>query len=104
MHENSAMDKFTAEKLHKEIISPLALLTAELASEAKKLEEAHAKKRVSRPWLPLNEKGALRAIAMLKKFLRDEVRSKREDAEEGTLRYREAELKFKKSTKADKNA
>jgi len=96
------MDKFTAEKLRSEIVAPLALLTAELTSEAGKLAEAYAKKRVSLPWLPLNEKGALRAIAILKKFLRDEVRSKREDAEEGTLRYREAELKFKKPTRTEK--
>ena len=98
------MDKFTAEKLRNEIASPLALIAAELAYEAKQLEESYAKKRVSLPWLPLNERGAMRALAMLKKFLRDEVRAKREDAEEGTLRYRETELKFKKSTKADKRA
>ncbi|HUY89060.1 MAG TPA: hypothetical protein VMV10_10025 [Pirellulales bacterium] len=98
------MDQFTAEKLRNEIVNPLALLTAELTSEAMKLEEAYAKKRVTRPWLPLNEAGALRAIKVLKKFLRDEVKSKREDAEEGTLRYREAELKFKKATKADKKS
>lgn len=96
------MDKFTAEKIRNEIVAPLALLTAELTSEAEKLADAYAKKRISRPWLPLNEKGALRAIAILRKFLRDEVKSKREDAEEGTLRYREAELKFKKPGKSEK--
>ena len=45
-----------------------------------------------------------KAVAVLKKFLRDEVKSKREDAEEGTLRYREAELKFRKQSKVDKKA
>lgn len=98
------MDQYTAEKLRNEIINPLALLTAELTSEAEKLAEAYAKKRVTRPWLPLNEAGALRAIKVLKKFLRDEVRSKREDAEEGTLRYRETELKFKESTRKQKKS
>jgi hypothetical protein len=98
------MDKFTPEKLRTEIISPLALLATELASEAQRLEEAYAKKRISLPWLPLNEGGAMRALATLRKFLRDEVKSKREDAEEGTLRYREAELKFRKQSKVDKNA
>lgn len=98
------MDQFTAEKLRNEIVNPLAVLTAELASEAEKLADAYAKKRITRPWLPLNEAGALRAIKVLKKFLRDEVRSKREDAEEGTLRYRETELKFKKSAKEEKQA
>jgi hypothetical protein len=98
------MDKFTPEKLRSEIISPLSLLAKELMGEAKKLEDAYAKKRITCPWLPLNEGGALRAIKLLKKFLRDEVRSKREDAEEGTLRYRETELKFRKQPKADKKS
>lgn len=98
------MDKFTAEKLRNEIAVPLSVLASELMGEAHKLEESFAKKRITVPWLPLNERGAMRALGMLKKFLRDEVRAKREDAEEGTLRYREAELKFKKSTKADKRA
>lgn len=71
---------------------------------AEKLAEAHAKKRISRPQQPLNERGALRAIAMLKTFLRDEVKPKREDTEEGTIRHCEAELKFKKSTKAEQEA
>lgn len=52
----------------------------------------------------MNERGALRAIAMLKTFLRDEVKPKREDTEEGTIRHCEAELKFKKSTKAEQEA
>lgn len=98
------MDKFTPEKLRNEIISPLSLLVAELTGEAKKLEDAYAKKRITKTWLPLNERGAMRALAMLRKFLRKEVKSKREDAEEGTLRYREAELKFRKQSKVDKNA
>lgn len=102
MNEYSDMDKFTPEKLRSEIISPLLLLAKELMGEAKKLEDAYAKKRISYTWLPLNEGGAMRAIKLLKKFLRDEVKSKREDAEEGTLRYRETELKFRKQPKADK--
>ncbi|HEV7223583.1 MAG TPA: hypothetical protein VGN42_12830 [Pirellulales bacterium] len=98
------MDRFTPEKLMTEFIVPLSLLTTELMGEAQKLEDAYAKKRITVAWLPLNERGAMKAVAVLKKFLRDEVKSKREDAEEGTLRYREAELKFRKQSKVDKKA
>jgi hypothetical protein len=103
-NECSLMDRFTPEKLMTEFIVPLSLLTTELMGEAQKLEDAYAKKRITVAWLPLNERGAMKAVAVLKKFLRDEVKSKREDAEEGTLRYREAELKFRKQSKVDKHA
>lgn len=90
------MDKFTAEKIRSDILKPLTELARDIGTVADELDLAFEDRAVKRAWLPVNEGAADRAIKMLRRFFRRELRSKLNDAKEGTLRYREAELKFAK--------
>lgn len=90
------MDKFTADKIRSEVLEPLNALVRDVEQVADELEVAYEDRAIKKAWLPLNEGAAERAIKMLRRFYKKELRQKLDDAKDGTLRYREAELKFTK--------
>lgn len=99
-----ATEKFTPDKIRSDLVQPLRKLADDFEKAAAELEESFDQRRALKSWLPLNvggkTSGMKAAFAMLRKFLKKEVRFKLDAANDGSLRYREAELKIGK--KSDK--
>jgi hypothetical protein len=90
------MENYTSDQLREDFINPLAELLAQLTDDARRLEQAVKDDELTRDYLPLNAKTALNAVGQLRKFRRQEVHFKLEQALEGTLKFRERELEKKR--------
>ena len=88
------MDKYTAARLRKEFVGPVAELANRLTSIVQQLENAVNDGELAHDWLPINEKVASDAVNTLTDFCETELEGKLKKAKRGTIKYAEIERRL----------